>query len=324
MSNIDVVIPSYCVGKHVLGVINGILEYDFIRNIVVVDDACPEQTGQLVAGEYKNNSRVIILTHEKNQGVGGAVCTGYQFAFNNNADLVIKIDGDGQMDPKHIPTMIKPVVDGKVDYTKGNRFYFPRHLQKMPFIRILGNSALSLINKFCSGYWSIMDPTNGYTVLHRNAYNLLIPDNMAKDYFFESDMLYQLGNAHAVVRDIPLPAIYADEQSHLKVSRVLLKFPLRYLKRFLKRIILRYFIRDFNFASLEIIFGGLLFTSGTIFGLYKWIGNHIAQTDTPAGTVMIVGILMIVGFQLLLSALNYDVSHEPSVPLSYLQVEHDS
>jgi hypothetical protein len=153
---------------------------------------------------------------------------------------------------------------------------------------------------------------------------LLQYDNLAKDYFFESDMLYQLGNVHAVVRDIPLPCIYADEESNLRITRVLLKFPGRYLKRVFKRIILRYFIRDFNFASLEIMFGSILFFSGLGFGGYKWVVNYIANTETPAGTVMIVGILIILGFQLLLSALNYDVSHEPTVPLTYLDLEQQS
>ena len=249
------------------------------------------------------------------------MCTGYHYAFEQGADVVVKMDGDGQMDPKSIPAMIKPIVDGKCDYTKGNRFYYPKHLRGMPSIRVFGNSALSLINKFTSGYWSIMDPTNGFTALHRNAYCMLEHDNLARDYFFESDMLYQLGNAHAVVRDIPLPSIYADEESNLKISRVLIKFPGRYFKRMIKRVILRYFIRDFNFASLEIIFGSALFFCGIGFGAYKWATNYIANTDTPAGTVMIVGILIILGFQLLLSALNYDVSHEPAVPLTYLDLE---
>ena len=321
MPNVDVVIPCYRVGKQILGVLDGILSQELIRNIVVVDDVCPEHTGKLVAEHYSGNPKITVLTHDVNQGVGGAMCTGYRNAFECNADIVIKMDGDGQMDSKHIPAMIKPIIDGKCDYTKGNRFYYPRHLHTMPSVRIFGNSALSLINKFTSGYWTVMDPTNGYTALHHNAYSLLEHGKLARDYFFESDMLYQLGNIHAVVRDIPLPSIYADEESNLKVSRVVLDFPLRYLKRMIKRLILRYFIRDFNFASLEIMFGSILFFSGISFGTFKWISNTIADSSTPAGTVMIVGILIIVGFQLLLSALNYDVSHEPSVPLTYLDLE---
>ena len=322
MQDVDVVIPCYRVGNKILSVLSGVLELDVVRNIVVVDDACPDETGKRVAEHYANETRITVLTHDENQGVGGAMCTGYQHAFQQGADIVIKMDGDGQMDPKYIPVLIKPIIDGKCDDCKGNRFYFPRHLDDMPSIRVFGNSALSLINKFTSGYWSVMDPTNGYTALHRNAYSMLLHDNLARDYFFESDMLYQLGNIQAVVRDIPQRAIYADEESNLHVSRVLLKFPGRYFKRMIKRIILRYFIRDFNFASLEIIFGSILFFSGLFFGGYKWVINFTAGADTPAGTVMIVGILIILGFQLLLSALNYDVSHEPSVPLTYLELEN--
>ena len=322
MPIIDVVIPCYCVGRQILNVLEGVRKQELIRNIIVVDDACPEHTGKQVAEQYDSDPRVTVLTHDVNQGVGGAMCTGYRYAFEQDADIVIKMDGDGQMDCRHIPAIVKPIIDGKCDYTKGNRFYYPRHLHAMPSVRIFGNSALSLINKFTSGYWSVMDPTNGFTALHRNAYFLLEHDNLARDYFFESDMLYQLGNMYAVVRDIPLPSIYADEESNLKISRVLLKFPGRYLKRMIKRVILRYFIRDFNFASLEIIFGSILFFSGIFFGAFKWASNYIADASTPAGTVMIVGILIIVGFQLLLSALNYDVSHEPSVPLTYLELEN--
>ena len=321
MLKVDVVIPCYCVGNQIWNVLDGVLKQKVIRNIVVVDDACPEHTGKLVTEKFENEERVIVLTNESNLGVGGAMCAGYKYSFEHGADIVVKMDGDGQMDSKHIQAIIKPIVDGKCDYTKGNRFFYPQHLQSMPIIRLIGNSALSLINKFTSGYWSVMDPTNGYTALHRNAYYQLIHENLARDYFFESDMLYQLGNAQAVIQDIPLPAIYANEVSHLQVSRVLLKFPGRYLKRFFKRIILRYFIRDFNFASLEIIFGSCLFFIGLSFGFYKWITNFIQGISTPAGTVMIVGILIIIGFQMLLSALNYDVSHEPKIPLSYLEIE---
>ena len=320
MLNVDVVVPCYRVGKLIIHVVQGIIEHELIRNVVVVDDACPDSSGKLVAQHFADESCVIVLTHDINQGVGGAVCTGYRYAFEHDADVVIKMDGDGQMEARHIQAMIKPIIEGYCDYTKGNRFYYPRHLHNMPSVRVIGNSGLSLINKFTSGYWSIMDPTNGFTALHKNSYRMLEHDNLAKDYFFESDMLYQLGNVHAVVRDIPLPCIYADEESNLNISRVLLMFPGRYLKRMFKRIILRYFIRDFNFASLELMFGSILFFSGISFGAFNWISNFIGNTTTPAGTVMIVGILVIVGFQLLLSALNYDVSHEPSVPLTYLDL----
>lgn len=321
MKIIDIVVPCYCVDQQILDVLDGILKQKLVRNVVVVDDACPKNTGKLVTEKYGKNIRVIVLTHKVNQGVGGAMCTGYEYAFNNGADIAVKMDGDGQMDPRHIPAIVKPIVDGKCDYAKGNRFYNPSGLRNMPLIRVFGNSALSLINKFTSGYWSVMDPTNGFTALHSKAYSLLEHDDLARDYFFESDMLYQLGNVRAVVRDIPLPTIYGDEESNLRISSVLLKFPKRYLKRFVKRIILRYFIREFNFASLEIIMGSLLFSCGVVFGLFKWISNYITDTSTPAGTVMIVGILIIIGFQFLLSALNYDVNNSPSIPL--LDVDFD-
>jgi dolichol-phosphate mannosyltransferase len=321
MVDIYVVIPCYEVSKQIISVIESVLKQSAICNIIVVDDACPEATGKLVREHFNNHPQITVLTHEKNQGVGGAMCTGYQYAFKNGADIVVKMDGDGQMNPEHISSLINPIVKGKCDYTKGNRFYYPRHLKNMPKVRVFGNSALSLISKFASGYWTIMDPTNGYTALHSSAYSQLELNELSKGYFFESDMLYQLGNAQAVVRDIAIPAIYADEESNLSITRVLIRFPGLYFKRFIKRIILRYFIREFNFASLEILFGGVLLISGLVFGIYKWIGSYLVGISTPAGTVMIVGILIILGFQLLLSALNYDVNHEPSIPLSSQNIE---
>lgn len=321
MKNVYVVIPCYRVGHKIIGVVAEVLDQSLVRQVVVVDDACPDQTHQLVREQYAGNLRVKVLRNPENKGVGGAVLAGYQYAFANGADIAIKIDGDGQMEVDRIPAIIKPIVDGKCDYTKGNRFYYPKHLSNMPVIRFIGNSGLSLINKLASGYWSIMDPTNGYTALHKSTYFRLEHNDIAHDYFFESDMLYQLGIVQAVVRDIPMPAIYEDEISSLSISSVLIKFPGRYFKRMLKRLVLRYFIRDFNFASLEIFSGSILFFCGLFLGLYKWISNLVADVETPTGTVMIVGIFMLIGFQLLLSALNYDVSNEPSVPLSYLELD---
>jgi glycosyltransferase involved in cell wall biosynthesis len=268
-----------------------------------------------VQAAFAGEPRVTVLFHESNQGVGGAMLTGYACAFERGADIAVKVDGDGQMRPDLTEDLIAPILRRQADYTKGNRFFFPRALATMPGTRLVGNGLLSLVSKFCSGYWSVMDPTNGFTALHRAAYMHLETGKIARDYFFESDMLYQLGLVNAVVIDVPMPVIYADEESSLSIPRVLLQFPGRFLKRFAKRIGYKYFIREFNVASLEIFSGLPLLLAGTVMGAWNWIANALADRPTPPGTIIIVALFILIGFQLLLSALNYDIVHEPRRPL---------
>lgn len=312
---IDVVVPAFRVRTHVVDVIRAALAQDFVRNVVVVDDACPEHSGEAVQAAFPNEPRVTVLRHEQNQGVGGAVLCGYRHAFGHDADIAVKIDGDGQMPPERILRLITPILRRQADYTKGNRFYSPRHLAGMPGMRLFGNAMLSLINKFSSGYWSIIDPTNGFTALSRIAYLQLDTEKLERRYFFESDMLYQLGIVSAVVEDVPMPAVYNGEPSSLNIYRVAVEFPPKYCKRFVKRIGFRYFLREFNIASLEILLGMPALLAGLAFGIYEWTVHMQHDELTPAGTTMIVGLLILMGFQMILSAINYDVVHEPDRPL---------
>ncbi len=163
--NIAVVVPSYKVSKHILQVINDIPK--FINHVIVIDDKCPQNSGMIA--ESSDDKRVIVCYHEVNQGVGGAVVTGYKKAMELGADIVVKIDGDGQMDVNYMQQLIEPLIDGKADYTKGNRFADFKALRQMPKIRLLGNSGLSFLVKASSGYWNMMDPTNGYTAINKHA-----------------------------------------------------------------------------------------------------------------------------------------------------------
>jgi glycosyltransferase involved in cell wall biosynthesis len=318
---IEVVIPCYRVRRKVSAVIRAALAEAAVHRVVVVDDACPDGTGDLVAEGFGEHPRVALVRHETNRGVGGAMLTGYRHAFDNGADIVVKVDGDGQMDPTLIPLLVAPIARGEADYAKGNRFFYPRNLKRMPRGRLFGNSLLSLVSKFSSGYWSIMDPTNGFTALHRLGFQQLDTEKLDRRYFFESDMLFQLGIGNAVVVDVPMPVVYADESSNLSVPRAALQFPFKHLNRFVKRIAYKYFIRDFTIASLEILCGLPALAAGLIFGAYQWAHHAQLGQTTPAGTVMIVGLLIIVGFQLLLSAVNFDITHEPSLPLQHRQPE---
>lgn len=185
--NVAVVIPSYKVKDHILSVLNRI--GPIVSRIYVVDDKCPQGTGKFVA-EQCRDPRVAVLFHDVNQGVGGAMITGYRRALADGAEVVVKLDGDGQMDPDLIPTFVSPIERGVADYTKGNRFYAIENLEGMPFVRIFGNTSLSFVNKLSSGYWNVMDPTNGYTAIHASALSALPLSKIEKRYFFESDMLF--------------------------------------------------------------------------------------------------------------------------------------
>jgi glycosyltransferase involved in cell wall biosynthesis len=283
--------------------------------IYVIDDRCPEDSGKFVK-ENCSDPRVHVLFHEKNSGVGGAVKTGYMKALIDGAEIVVKIDGDGQMDPVLIPAFVKPILKGEADYVKGNRFFELRSLSQMPKVRVLGNSIISLVNKFVNGYWNIMDPTNGFTAIHRSALKMLELDKISNTYFFESDMLFRLGIIRAVVHDIPMKAIYGKEKSNLKISRVLFEFPPKYINRYIKRVVYNYFLRDFNVGTIQFLFGLLMFVAGIIFGIYFW--EHSIKFLIPAtsGQVMLAALPTILGFQLLLSALQYDIRNIPEKPLS--------
>ena len=309
---IAIVIPCYNVQKHILGVLSKIDSvYDLI---VVVDDCCPQNTGQYVESN-STDDRITVVYHEKNMGVGAAVKTGYQKAAELGASVMVKIDGDGQMDPDLIPLFVNPILKGRADYTKGNRFYSIYNVRSMPRTRLYGNMALSFLTKLSSGYWSIFDPTNGYTAIHANTLKQLELKNIGDRYFFESDMLINLGNIRAVVEDIPMEAVYGDEESNLNIRNIFKSFLFSNIKSFIKRVLYNYYFRDFNIASLSFVFGILMISSGSIFGLLKWYESISQNIPATAGTVMIPALFIIIGTQAIFSFLNYDIMNEPTRPL---------
>jgi dolichol-phosphate mannosyltransferase len=301
-----VVVPCYKVASNIISVINEIP--NIVSHIIIIDDKCVQNSGKIA--ESLNDSRVTVLYHEKNQGVGGAVITGYKKAIELDADIVVKIDGDGQMDPCYMQALIQPIMDGKADYTKGNRFTDFKALAKMPKIRLFGNSGLSFLVKAASGYWTMMDPTNGYTAIRRQTIENIELDKIAKRYFFESDMLINLNIENAVVVDIPIPAKYGDEKSSLSITRTFFGFPPKLFKGLCKRIFLKYFIYDFNMISIYLIFGIPFLTFGLVFGMYHWM-TASETSSTPAGTVMLAVLPIILGIQFLLQAIQIDINNIP-------------
>ena len=306
---ITVVIPCYNVAKHIKDVICNIP--DSVSYIIAVNDCSKDETESILLNLANENKKIIYIRHEVNQGVGAAMISGYKRSLELNADITIKMDGDGQMDAAYIPALVKPLVDDKADFTKGNRFRELKALQAMPLTRRIGNLGLSFIIKAASGYWNVFDPTNGFTAIKNETLKSMNFNKIHKRYYFETSMLIELYYANAVVNDIPMKARYGDEVSGLSRTKTLFQFPPKLFIAFIRRIILKYFLFDFNIASIYIIFGLPLFLFGLYYGITNYIKYSTSHIGAPTGTVVIPTLLIILGFQLLLSAVTYDITNYP-------------
>jgi glycosyltransferase involved in cell wall biosynthesis len=309
---IAVVIPCYRVKAQILDVLAAIPPSAHL--IYCVDDGCPDHSGAFVEANVAD-PRVTVLYGAANRGVGGATIAGYRRALDDGAEIIVKVDGDGQMDPRLLPKFVDPIRKGTSDYTKGNRFFRLEGLHDMPLSRLLGNALLTFMSKLSSGYWNIFDPTNGFTAIHAAVLRQLPLAKVDQRYFFESDMLFRLSTVRAVVTDVPMTAVYRDEGSGLVIRRILLPFLAGHARNFLKRIFYNYFLRDFQIASVEWVLGPVLALGGLAFGLDQWFASGASNTPATAGTVMIAALPIIVGLQMLLGALNYDIQNTPQRPL---------
>ena len=242
--------------------------------------------------------------------------TGYRRAIADGAEVIVKLDGDGQMDPALLPRIAAPVVSGAADYSKGNRFYDLRYITRMPWLRMLGNAALSFLNKFSTGYWDIFDPTNGYTAISAKVAAMLPLDRISHRYFFESDMLFRLGTFRAVVRDVPMDAYYADEVSSLRIGRVWPEFMVKHLRNLGKRIFYTYVLRDVSAASLELLAGMALTLFGVLYGGWHWWLSVSTGQVAATGVIMLAAMPVLIGLQLLLAFLSYDIASVPRAVLT--------
>lgn len=309
---IAVVIPCYRVRDRVLAVLQAIGPE--VERIYVIDDGCPQKTGVHVE-EHCRDPRVRVLRHERNRGVGAAVMTGYREAAADGADVIVKIDGDGQMDPGLLSRFVQPILEGDADYTKGNRFFNVEDVREMPLVRFIGNAVLSFVSKFASGYWDVFDPTNGYTAIHGRVAKLLPFDKISEGYFFESDMLFRLNTVRAVVIEVPLEAHYGDEESGLRPLAILPEFVFKHSRNFLKRLFYNYFLRSFSIASVNLVIGTLMVAAGGSWGAYAWIRYASAGVFASAGQVAMASLPIIVGTQLVLAFLTHDMASTPRVPV---------
>lgn len=304
-SRILVVIPCYRVVSSIEKIVAGLPQW--VDSIVLIDDCSPDDTGKTLKLMSEKDKRITVIEHPKNMGVGGAMISGFRHALKTDCSIVVKMDGDGQMDPEYLPDLVNPIHEGKADFSKGNRFNDFEALRSMPSVRRIGNLALGFMIKAASGYWNIFDPTNGYFAISIKVLKKLDFSRLSNRYFFESSLIIGLYYTGARINEVAMPAIYGEEISNLSVTRALFGFPLRLLGAFFRRISLCYFIYDFNLSSIYLLAGVPLFLFGLIFGIVKWIEYASIDIAAPTGTVMLAVLPIVLGFQMLLAAVQHDI-----------------
>jgi glycosyltransferase involved in cell wall biosynthesis len=301
---IAVAIPCYKVEQHLQQVVAGLPA--FVDTILLVDDCSPDGTPALVDRLESEDSRIVALHHAKNRGVGGAMKTAFGKAMEMGVDVVVKLDGDGQMDSSYIGPLVETLRNA--DFAKGNRLFDRQMLRRMPAVRRMGNMGIGFMVKAASGYWNVSDPVNGFFAIRTTTLRGMDFARVADRYFFESSMLIEMHYTGARIAEVPMPAIYGDEKSNLSIGKTLCSFPPRLVAAWLRRIYLSYFVYDFNICSLYILVGVPSFLFGLIFGLCEWIHYASISSPSPTGTIMVAVLTFILGFQMLLAAAQYDIS----------------
>ena len=309
---ISVVIPTYKACDTICNVVSRI--QSCVDKIYIIDDACPNSSGFHVEKHCKD-TRVSVLKNQLNLGVGGATIRGYIEALKDGCNIVVKMDSDGQMNPEDLMKIMEPLLSGRADYAKGNRFYNIEDLVEMPRIRVFGNAILSLMCKVSSGHWHIFDPTNGYTAIHSTALQLLPLNKIEMRYEFETDILYHLGLIRGVVEDVPIKAQYRDEQSGIIIKKEIINFFKLHIKNSIKRVFYNYYLRDMSIASIQLPVGVFSLIFGVIFGINEWWGSVITGMPATPGTVMLAAFPILFGTQFLLYFIQNDINQMPRIPL---------
>ena len=304
---VHVVIPAYNVAAQLVGVLRGIPA--FVDAVTVVDDGSTDDTAEVA--KSVGDPRVTVLRSPSNEGVGGAMARGFQHALAQGEGIIVKMDGDGQMDPADLPRLLEPIADGRCDYAKGNRFLRSRELDIMPRARLAGNFVLTFLTKLASGYWNVFDPQNGYLAIASGALRLLDLDRLSRRYFFENDMLINLNIFDVRVRDVAMPSRYGAERSSMRLGLVLCSFPFHLFRGYWHRFYRKHVLRDFSPVALFMLTGLPLLAWGTGFGLYTWGQSWLHNQFASTGTVMLSVLPFLVGFELVLQALVLEIRDTP-------------
>ena len=298
-----VVVPAYDEEALIGATLGGIPP--LVDRIFVVDDGSSDRTRERAL--ELGDSRVEVLTHERRSGVGAATLTGYRRAVAEGLDVVVVMNGDNQMDPADLPTLVEPVAGGELDYSKANRLASGQAWQLIPKTRFFGNAILSMLTKIASGYWHIADSQSGYTAVSREMLEQLDLDHIYTNYGFPNDMLVHLNVWHARVRDFPSRPIYGvGERSDLRYRHVVPRIAWLLLKGFFWRLWEKYVKRDFHPLVFFYVMGFIATVSGVLLGMVV-VGYRIAGYSIPIATVVLVALLVISGLQFTLFAMWFDM-----------------
>jgi glycosyltransferase involved in cell wall biosynthesis len=282
---------------------------ELVDHVYVIDDGSTDGTGVQVDRVRAADPRVELIRHDRNQGVGQAIITGYRRSSQQGYDIAVVVGGDHQMPMEQIPDLLDPLVDGHVDYTKGNRFLMPETgLEDMPWSRFLGNALISIMTKIASGYYKVFDVVDGFTAITRRAIDMINWDHAWKGYGYPMDFLVRLNAYGLKVRDVPRRAIYleGERQSQIKGLSYALRVSPMLTRDFFWRLCARYLVRDFHPLFFFYLLGLVLFPVGVVYGCFlvylQWIGEGVSG---PRSVVCALMILM--GIQFLLFAMLYDM-----------------
>ncbi|MFL5935829.1 MAG: glycosyltransferase family 2 protein [Gaiellaceae bacterium] len=301
--SIAVVVPAYREEELIGATLGGIP--GFVDRIYVVDDASPDATAE--HARTFGDSRVSVLTHERNRGVGAAIVTGYDRALADGIDVTCVMAGDNQMDPGELEMLVRPVVRGEVDYAKANRLFSGEAWRVIPRHRYVGNAILSLLTKIASGYWHVADSQSGYTAISREMLAQLDRHRIYRGYGFPNDMLVHLNVWNARVRDFSSRPVYGvGERSGIKIRRVVPRISWLLLKGFLWRLREKYVIRDFHPLVFFYALGLVMTLAGLVLGVVE-TALRIAGNAVSVGTVVLVALLLIAGSQFTLFAMWFDM-----------------
>lgn len=282
---------------------------DYVDHIVIVDDCSRDRTAEVVREYARRDGRVVLICHEKNQGVGGAIASGYKWARDNKIDVTVVMAGDAQMDPADLPNIVRPVATGEADYTKGNRLFHGEAWKVMPTYRYLGNSFLSLFTKIASGYWHIADSQTGYTAISLEALYLLDLDRIYKRYGMPNDILIRLNTLNMRVRDVPIRPVYnVGEKSGIRLRKVLFTISWLLIKGFFRRMWLKYVIEDFHPLVFFYMMGIVLCPLGLVFGGYL-LFYRLFLGGVETTSALFAAFLYISGLQSLFFAMWFDMDY---------------
>lgn len=304
--SVAVVVPAYneslLIGRTVTSM------PEFVDHVIVVDDASADDTGERAAAA--GDGRLTVIRHERNTGVGGAIVTGHRKALELGADVSVVMGGDAQMDPAYLPDLLDPIAEEGVEFTKANRFFSRSSYAGMPRHRVFGSIVLSFMTKMASGYWHLFDPQNGYTAISCSALARIDLDQVSQRYQFENDILIRLNIADVWARDIPVPAVYGEEVSGMRMTKVVPAIAGLLMRGFWRRIMLKYVLYSFSPVALFLFSGLLLFLFGAGFG--AWVLYEALTDQVPsAATVMAATAPLLTGIHFLVNAMMLDIQESP-------------